>query len=250
MTPPLRNTRLGPVLAAGLLALPGMTAAQTFNGAGPGATSPFVLLSGERSVEVTATPPGSFTAFLLSQDGSVVATLSGAEWQEIRVPSSGRYLFDVRASGSWTIRVEEPDPMRVQQARGRLDGAEAGRGSQASAAWLGKGLAGGLLLGPIGTAIAVQRAGRSEPTLPATLADRLAREDSNYAEAFQRAYADQWRGSQRAAALIGGITGTAILSFAILQVTVWKEQPRAEGEPPGNGETAFRFPILQFRFTP
>lgn len=247
----LRMTRGGTVLAAALLTLPGLSAAQSFSGTGPGATAPFVLLSGERFVAVSAAAPGSFTAFLLSQDGSVVATLKGADQRHrVRVPSDGRYLFDIRAQDEWSISVEEPDPVDLQRARGRIDGAEAGSRAAASGAWLGKGLIGGLLAGPIGTAFVYRRAGSSEPVLPETLVGRLARENVDYGETFREAYTDEWRGSQRSAALIGGITGTAVLTFAILQATVWRQQPTAKGGLPGDGETAVRIPFVVLRITP
>lgn len=245
MTGTSGTTRVGILLAAAMFALPGPSVAQSFSGNGPAATSPFVLLSGERAVTVSAAAPESFEAYLLSQNGAVVATLSGAERQEIRVPTDGRYVIDVRASDSWSIRIQEPDAMQLERARGRIEGNEAAI-AQSSAAWLGKGLVGGLLLGPIGTAIAVNRAGRGEPELSSSIEERLSTASPEYRAAFREAYADRARGSQRASALIGGVTGTAILTFAILQFTVWGEQEQAEGELPGTGTPAARVPILRF----
>lgn len=230
--------------AAILLAFPATVAAQTFSGSGAGATPVFVLSSGPTTVSVEASDR-AFVAFLLGTGGSVVAELTGTPQQEIRVPEDGRYLFEVRTSGVWRISVAGPDSMRALAIRGRIEGAQAA-GNAPPAGWLARGLGAGLVLGPIGTALITQRAGRADPSLAEVVEqERLAGASATYAAAFREAYVDKLRSNRRTAALVGGITGTALLGFAILQLTVWDDGGEASGRPPPPTNVSI-IPILSF----
>lgn len=223
------------IAAAAAISPPAPAIAQSFSGTGAGATPLVLLLSGTTPVAVEASDD-AFSALLLATDGSVVAELSAAPIQTVRIPSDGRYLFDVRTTGTWRISLERADSMTLREVQGRMDGEDAAAAAS-PAAWLGKGLGAGLLLGPIGTFLIVDRANRSDVSPGPRFDDRLAAADPAYREAFTEAFTDRQRGSRRAAALVGGLTGTAILGFVILQLTVWDESGSSTGGGNGNGGT-------------
>lgn len=72
------------------------------------------------------------------------------------------------------------------------------------------GFAGGLLLGLIGTGLAVVV--QSEPEVPS----HLLPEGDECSYAFQQGYVSEGRGQKRSAALAGGIAGTAILVLVLV----------------------------------
>lgn len=221
------------IAVAALVGVPGAAAPQTFAGNGAGGTPPFVLPSGMTPVTVETSDPG-FSALLIGMDGSVLAELTAQPRQEVRLPREGRYLFEVRTEGSWRIALEPLDPMSVLEVSGRTDG-DAAAGEESTAGWLAKGFGAGLVLGPIGTLLVTNRASRSDFSPGPTLAEQLAASDPVYRDAFREAYADRRRGDRRAAAIVGGLTGTAILGFVILQLTVWNQSSSSSGGSPDPG---------------
>lgn len=208
-------------------------AGQTFSGQGTGATPLFVLASGTTQVSVHAEDP-TFTALLVGTDGSVAAELNADPRQSVTVEREGWYLFEVRAGRSWRIAVEASDSLRLLEIRGRLEGAAAAE-ARSSAGWLGRGLGAGLVLGPVGTLFVVDRAARGDLGPGPETRARLEAMPPLYQESFEEAFATQRRADRRAAALVGGLTGTAVLAFVILQLTVWGDGGGSGGPGPDPG---------------
>ncbi len=150
-----------------------------------------------------------------------------------RIPRTGPYLYDVSATGAWSIElrprsVVEATPA-VEEAflTGRQAGEEAAR-ERGVGAWFGVGFLGGATLGPIGTAIAVAASGRGAE--PAADEPRMLDQNPRYVEGFQEGYRARLLSSRRGAALIGGVAGTTVLTILLIQFMT------SEGAgPPGNG---------------
>jgi hypothetical protein len=112
-----------------------------------------------------------------------------------------------------TTIAEHPDSTKAQEysesagwmkchQQGKEDGSKLGT----TGSFIG-GLAGGVLLGLIGTGIAVLVQSTPEPS--ADKLEALEREECRYA--YTEAYESKGKGKKRTSALIGGLVGTAVL---------------------------------------
>jgi hypothetical protein len=98
--------------------------------------------------------------------------------------------------------------------------------------WAARGVAGGIILGPIGTAIVVVRAGRAGIPLP-TDDFALDTVDPLYLEGFSHGFGQAVRERRREAALVGGLIGTTVLTFAAIRMARLSGRQRVEApEPP------------------
>ena len=120
--------------------------------------------------------------------------------------------------------------------RGEWDGSLAARGI-ATGGWLATGLLSGVVAGPIGAGINYAVASsRDAPLPPDSLLARPGTPQSGaYRDAFTEAYRARIRNTRQTAALVGGVTGTAIFGFIILQLANWDGGSGAGGGG-GGGE--------------
>lgn len=94
-----------------------------------------------------------------------------------------------------------------------LGAAEGGAAAETTGTgiYTASGFVGGLVLGPIGTALTYTLAAGSGTAPDEDLAEKIEREDRGYLLGFQQAYADRLRSRRKRSALLGGATGTALL---------------------------------------
>ncbi len=237
------------VLAA---TFPSTAPAQNVSGTGQQATDLFTLPGGLATFEIEHEGEGVFAVRLLNDQGELVESLASTTGpfrgsKAVRVPRAGRYLFDVSATGPWSIRLrqrtgEEPATMARTEAvsdsllrsRGSYYGRQEANRIGAFPYLLG-GLLGGLAAGPIGAGAAFAVAsGRAAP-VPERIQDTLGAREPIYREAFVESFQRRMRTNRRTAALVGGVTGTLIFGFAIAQVVNWSGGSGGTGGP-GNGE--------------
>lgn len=85
--------------------------------------------------------------------------------------------------------------------------------------WFGRGFLGGIFGGPIGTVVAYRKAGQHEitPLLPADL-NFTDRHNQLYFESYTAGFGDRVRARRKGYALIGGVLGTGVLTYALLQL--------------------------------
>lgn len=211
----LRATRW---VLVGILATSGL-AAQEWRAEGA-QTRVLELSAGWLRLEFETAAVGPGRVALRNQQGEEVwrAAVDGpaATYWLVPLPAVGRYELRVDAPGSWAVRwrpaseaevlLRARDDARAAAGRARTDGA------------LLAGLAGGTVLGPLGAALAVARAGRSA-SLPPELERSVAQQPPLYAEAFRQAYADAVRRQRRTAALVGGVIGTGVFTTVALIAT-------------------------------
>lgn len=242
---------LAGAVAAFVLATP--ASGQNFKGEGKDATQRFVLGEGLAIFEVQHKGPGEFTIRLLDEQGNVIGEVAkgigdfgGAK--ALQIPRTGYYLFDVDAPGEWSIRLRniepaangEPDPAAERGAEaGRTDGGKPG-----TTGWLGRGLIGGLLLGPIGTAIAVNRAGESAAGDAQVAANALELSELSYITAYRNAYSAELRRRRMRSALLGGAVGTGVLVFAIFQAVNLGTSSADTQEPPVDNPPFIVIPLF------
>jgi Kef-type K+ transport system membrane component KefB len=94
--------------------------------------------------------------------------------------------------------------------------------------WAARGLAAGATLGPMGTAVVFVRAGRSEITPPPQ-----AGVSGMFLAGFEVGYEAAARERRRDAALVGGLVGTTVLTFAVIRVVQLHSRQYKEGTVPG-----------------
>lgn len=286
-----RVTPRSAVPAAGLLIAllaatpPGRAAAQDFTGTGQQATALFPLPAGLAVFELQHQGSGAYAFRLLDENGAVVQELAAgsgtfAGSKAIGVPRAGRYVFDVSATGPWSIHLRPASPAAGEAAggatkgappaaagtasagsapagspavgsapeplpdslavlspaeRGRRAGVQAGQRAQPwSWKWFSRGLAGGTVAGPIGAGIATAAAGHGTmPDAPAVPEDR----DPALGEGYRTGYASGIRNERREAALVGGLLGTGIFTFALLHVL--NVVGGGAGTDDGGGQTTY-----------
>lgn len=247
-------TPMGPCLLLTLLA--GPAAAQQFRGSGSEATPMFPLAAGLAVFESEHRGNGSFTIRLLDADGNTIGEVANGTGvfggsKAVRVPQTGRYLLNVEAMGEWSVRLRRNDPEGAAaidsvQLRGRDDGHEAA-GQPGTTGWLAQGFVGGVLLGPIGTAIAVTRAGSSARSTAQEAASTLSLGEPGYAASYREAYADRLSTRRQRSALIGGVLGSVVLGYVLLQAL--DLGAAGEGvEPPDDNPPALVVPIFSWSF--
>jgi hypothetical protein len=251
----LMRTRAA-VLAATMLVLsasPGL--AQNFKGRGTDATQRFALTEGVAVFEVEHKGDGDFNIRLLDDQGQVIGEVArgtgdfgGAK--ALRIPRTSYYIYDVEATGEWSVRLREirpdngpPDPAAERGAEaGRVDGGRPG-----TTGWLARGLLGGALLGPIGTAIAVNRAAESAPGDAQAAASALQEGELAFVAAYRESYADRLRARRARSALIGGAVGTGVLVFAIFQfVDLGTSSANVIQDPGGSFDPAIVVPLFRW----
>jgi hypothetical protein len=219
---------------------------QAATGTGQAATALFPLAAGLAVFELEHDGQGSFVVRLLDDSGQVVDTLARALGifrgaKATRVPTTGRYLYDVSAGGRWSIRVRPAgEPSDVNRAgfdarqAGAAAGAEAAR-EEGTAKWLLGGFAGGAVLGPLGAGGVFLAANSRQTRLSADVRELIAGKDAEYMQAFSEAYLGRRRSSRKTAALVGGTVGTIVFAFAMVQIARWNDKG-GSGNGGGNGE--------------
>jgi hypothetical protein len=246
--------RLCSFVISGVLAATcaGTALAQNASGTGQQATDLFTLPAGLASFELEHEGKGAFSVRLLDEQGELIDNLASTAGafrgsKAVRVPRAGQYLFDVSATGTWSIRLRQragEGPVAAAgteavsdsllRSRGSYYGAQEANRIGAFPYMLG-GLLGGMVAGPIGAGAALAiTAGRDSP-VPEQMQDTLATREPLYREAFVESFQHRLRTNRRTAALVGGVTGTAIFTFAIVQVINWSGGSGGTGGP-GNGE--------------
>jgi hypothetical protein len=256
---PLRDPKplITAVLALAACVTPQIASAQRASGAGQQATTLFNLSGGLTVFELEHAGDGTFVVRLLDDRGSLIDTLvrvtgSFRGSKAIRIPHTGAYLYDVTASGTWTIALREPVPSPADTtvsaplassagatanpvgAQAAIDAEQAARQKGASR-WMLGGLAGGTLLGPVGAGLVYIAASRGERAPVTDVEARRAAHGDVYADAFERAYRAKRRSNRRVAALVGGATGTIVFGFVIAQIVNWSKESGG-GDGPGGGE--------------
>lgn len=106
--------------------------------------------------------------------------------------------------------------------RGRYDGMLAARGV-ATAGWMATGLIGGVVAGPIGAGVNFAIASAREAPDPpeSLLTGAQASASGAYREAFTEAYRARIRSNRRSASIMGGLTGSVVFAFVLLQIANW-----------------------------
>lgn len=120
--------------------------------------------------------------------------------------------------------------------QGEWDGMMAARGV-ATGGWLATGLLSGVIAGPIGAGInlAVASSRDTGPPADSLFMRPTAPQSGAYREAFSDAYRARIRANRRTASIVGGVTGTAIFAFVLLQLANW-DGGSGSGGGGGGGE--------------
>jgi hypothetical protein len=227
--------------------------AQQFKGSGPRATPMFALASGLAVFETEHRGEGAFLIKLMDAQGNVVSEIAQGTGvfggsKAVKIPASGNYLMDVVATGEWSIRLRRTDVEIVAADSSTVRGTEAGRTDGAkpgTGGWFARGLVGGLILGPVGTAIAVNKAQNSSLPAAQNAANALPLGEPAYTAAYREAFADRLGTRRQRSALIGGVIGTGVLTVVLLQA--FDLVGSAEGDNPnGGGNPALVVPILRW----
>lgn len=126
-------------------------------------------------------------------------------------------------------RAQEPAAPAAEPARelspaerGRYDGMLAARGLS-TAGWMATGFVGGLVAGPLGAGVNFAIASAREAPAPpeSLIASSPASSTGAYREAFTDAYRARIRSNRRSASIVGGLTGSVVFAFVLLQVANW-----------------------------
>jgi hypothetical protein len=240
-----------PLIALAVFAAP--LAAQNYKGKGTEATQKFALGEGLAVFEVQHKGEGDFVVRLLDDGGNViddvargVGNFGGAK--AVHIPRTGYYLFNIEAPGEWSVRLREMQPQGTNvpdpaSERGLAAGRE-DAGKPGTFGWMGRGLLGGLLLGPIGTAVAVNRASESADDAAQAAANSLSMNELSYVTAYRQSYADRLRTRRQRSALIGGAVGTSVLVFAIFQAVNLGTSEAGVEEPGPDNPPAILVPLF------
>jgi hypothetical protein len=232
-------------------------AAQNLSGTGQQATDLFPLTEGLATFDVEHQGSGTFTIRLLDDQGMLIEQLAQGEGafrgsKAVRVPRSGQYLYDVSASGPWSVQLRQSATAgtaagatgtpttgmvsdSVLRSRGKYNGEQEANRIGGLPYMLG-GLVGGMAAGPIGAgAVFMIAAGRSA-TMPEHTQSTLAEREPAYVEAYTDAFQQKLRANRRTAAVVGGVTGTGVFFFVIAQILNWGDTGGDTSTPPGGGE--------------
>lgn len=231
------------VLAAGLDAA--ALQAQSFQGAGQQATDLFSLNAGLAIFEVEHRGTGAFAVRLLSEHGSVVEEIARGVGpfqgsKAVSIPQGGRFLFDVSATGPWSVRRREgvsattEAPVMPDTASPTYKAAVAAADEVGTGGWFVRGVIGGALAGPIGAGIVVGFAGRSRVQGPAASDGGGNDHEPGYNEAF----AARVRQERKKKAFVGGMVGSGIFIAGLIwavDIAGGGEGGAPGGEPPPGG---------------
>ena len=147
----------------------------------------------------------------------------------LKIAATGALLL-LGAAAESSAQQSQPAPEQAQ-VQGSYEGERAAR-EVAAARWMGTGLLGGIVLGPIGAAANFMLASRGDATVPPELIATAEERGPMYSVAFQEAYRARVRSNRRVGALVGGVTGSLIFGFVIMQISNWGE---VAGTPPDTG---------------
>jgi hypothetical protein len=89
--------------------------------------------------------------------------------------------------------------------------------SEGTGGWFAGGVASGLVLGLIGTAIITVAANNAGSNVPASQQSILAAKSPDYSQAFARGYREKLKSKKRTSALTGGLLGTA--AFLVIYIS-------------------------------
>jgi hypothetical protein len=228
----------GAVLIAAALADPSSAAAQQFSGTGQHATNFFERPAGLAVVELSHMGEGEFRVRLMDARGRPLEVLAhtrgvGQMTRALRIPSDGNYLFDIEASGAWEIHLREGHAAFREAEMvelGRADGARAAR-SAGGARWMGLGLAGGVLLGPLGGGGVFALAGARPAGEPPPLPPDAAALGNTYRDAYLTAYRTSVASERRTAALVGGLIGSAANAMLLFNFARGRQGEDGDGPP-------------------
>lgn len=243
--------RIGRIVAvAAVLVAAPVARAQELEGSGVYASPLFHLDAGLAVFELEHRGTGRFTVVLLDERANVIARLAAATGAftgstAVWIPRDGRYLLDVDADGAWTIRLRDApaDVFRLAAAdatqAGPIPSIDARLAGEAAAGgwswgWFARGFAGGVVAGPIGAGFVAHRAGRSEIPPPDPVVGPAAA-TPQYIVDYRNAYADRLIARRRAAAFAGGIVGSVVFLFALLQSIDLSGDSSVSGSPPAPG---------------
>jgi len=239
---------IGLILGVACAAAPvagGRAAAQDFSGTGPAATRAIALPEGLVGFQVQHEGSGHYRFQLVDENGRLVQDLldgSGVVQGsgELRVPRPGQYRIAVSGSGPWAIHLHPPAAGTASPAagaqlpapestadtaavpageQGRRDGVAAGRAASPwSWSWFGAGLAGGVVAGPVGAAVATVVAGHGPVHVPGDSA-LLGARGPDYGAGWRTGFLSGAIGARRESALAGGLVGTLVFGWAVLRLT-------------------------------
>ena len=86
--------------------------------------------------------------------------------------------------------------------------------------WTFSAVAGGALLGPLGTGIVYAMANSSGSPLPPAVAKRVGKKDSEYQRGYQQAFSERLGAKRKSSVITGGYLGTFI--FGGTAIYAWK----------------------------
>lgn len=247
------------ILLLSILAVPVSVApadAQEFQGRGQDASRPFPLAAGLAVFESRYNGEGRFHVQLLDESGNLIGAVADATGvfggaKAIQIPRTGLYVIDVQAQGEWSVKLRSneaganglgPGPEHLAGAEaGALAAREPGTGGTFALGFLG-----GVLTGPIGTLIVANRAGASAESAGRRVADTLPVDHPpGWVAGYRQSYTEQLRSRRTRAAFIGGIIGTGVFAFALIQLL--DIGGTSEGGDPGEpGNPAIVVPIFRF----
>ena len=216
----------------GLIAVgvaPRNTAAQDFKGSGRDATRPFSLAAGLAVFESRHKGEGRFHVRLLDEQGNAVSAVADATGpfggaKAVQVPRTGLYVLDIAADGEWSIKLRSnetgiatngTDPELEAGAR---DG-DSAAGQPGTFGTFGISMAASALTGPLGTLLVLNRAGAGAESAGRNATGALGVDRSpGYVAGYRDSYTQRLRDRRQRAALIGGVLGSAIFTFALFQL--------------------------------
>lgn len=213
------------VLALAAAALGAVVAApargQTFAGQSSRLTDVIRLDAGPLAFNINHLGEGKFVVRLLDESRRPIQVLVDAVGafsgtQSVDIPAPGLYRFAVTADEDWSIQVAGTGwgPGAAHDADTFLEGRLAGEQAAGwSWSWFRRGLLGGTVAGPIGTAVAVIGAGRSQPDL--ITPDGA---DPRFAEGYREGLAERTVARRREAAMAGGLVGTGVFLYALVRL--------------------------------
>lgn len=136
------------------------------------------------------------------------------------------------AGESQTPPGSAPAESARDEAQARLEGAAAADRVHPWG-WFGRGLLGGALGGPIGTAIAYRKADQN-PLQPLAAEDVVSAPGPTplYLEHYRAGFESRLRSRRKGYALIGGAIGTGVLAFTLLQLFDVGDRGRGTLPPP------------------
>lgn len=220
------NTPVRIFLAMLLVSAPaGALHAQSFSGTGSQRIGPLSLDAGVAVFDISHYGEGSFSVQVLNDEGERVGTLvdvrgAFAGTSALRVPAAGAYWLAVAASGAWQIGLQGETNV-APASLAETEEAAPERVAPWSWGWTARGLVGGALAGPIGTAVAFAMAGGSRVDLP---------EDAS--AAYREEMAERIRNRRREAAFVGGMIGTGIFAFVLLRLVDFSGADEVGFRPP------------------